>query len=366
MRYSRNEPGTPRLDGRMNANDPKSRGREARRARLLDLMDRRGLGGVVLRRPANFAWYTGGADSRVDRSVRDGVADILITPAREAVVTSAIEAERMRNEQTPELPVHEYPWPEGPAGLLRELSDGAPLGFDVAVEGAALIDDEVAALRRVLDPDAVERLLAIGADATAAVAEAAEAIEPGVDELDAAAALAAACRRRALTAPVLLVGGDERIELYRHAIPHGGPIERRAMLVVSAERGGLFANLTRFVELEERSPELERRVAACDEILRRMREEATRPGRTLAEALADCTRFYAEAGFPGEWRRHHQGGTTGYGSREVIATPHTHDPIVVGNAFAWNPSITGFKAEETFVLTAEGPRVVTGALATAT
>ena len=133
------------------------------------------------------------------------------------------------------------------------------------------------------------------------------------------------------------------------------------MLVVSAERGGLYANLTRFVELEEPDAELARRLAACDEILRRMREEATRPGTTLAEAFEACRGFYRDAGFPGEERLHHQGGTTGYGSREVVATPSTPHVIATSQAFAWNPSITGAKAEETFVLTETGPEVVAGA-----
>lgn len=349
----------------MSAPDQRSASRDSRRAQLVDLMEQRSLGGVVLRRPANFAWYTGGGDSRVDKSVRDGVADILVTPGGEAVVTSAIEAQRMRDEQTPDLPVYEHPWTEDGSALLRELSDGAPLGFDVPVEEAESVEDGVAALRRVLDAEAIDRLRAIGADASAAVAEAAAAIVPGMRELEGAAELDAACRRRGLTAPVLLVGADERIDRYRHALPFGGTIDRRAMLVVSAERGGLFANLTRFVELEERSPDLERRATACEGILARMRDEATKPGRTLAQAFDDCTRFYDEAGFPGEWRLHHQGGTTGYGSREVIATPQTHDRIEVGNAFAWNPSITGFKSEETFVLTATGPDTVTSALARA-
>jgi Xaa-Pro aminopeptidase len=129
--------------------------------------------------------------------------------------------------------------------------------------------------------------------------------------------------------------------------------------VGSAARGGLYANFTRFVEFDDPPPGIARRRAACDEILTRMREEATQPGRTLADAFGDCKRFYAEAGFPGEWRLHHQGGTTGYGSRELIATPSTLDRIEVGQAFAWNPSITGAKSEETFVLTADGPEVVT-------
>lgn len=322
-------------------------------------MDRHGLGGIVLRRPANFAWYTGGGDNRVDRSQPWGVADVVVTPSGEFVATTTIEARRMHEEQTPELTVAEHPWQLDGDSSLRELAGGAPLGADAPVEGALRLDDEIALLRRVLDDEAIERLRAIGADASAALKEAATTVATGIDELELAANLDAACRRRGLTAPVLLAACDVRIERHRHAIPFGGRVEKRAMLVVSAERGGLFANSTLFVELDDRPPELERRAAACEEILARMRDEATRPGRTLADAFEDCTRFYAEAGYPGEWRLHHQGGSCGYLSREVIATPGTHDRIEVGNAFAWNPSITGYKSEETFVLTEAGPEVVT-------
>jgi antitoxin VapB len=289
------------------------------------------------------------------------VADIVVTAAGEWVVTNAIEAPRMREEQTPELEVVEYTWFEGPDATLREVTGGGSLGADVTLPGAVDLSENVAELRRVLDPDAIDRLRLVGRDATEALAEVAETVVSGMNELEAAANIAAACRRRGLTSSVLLAAADDRIARYRHALPYGATIERRAMLVVSAERGGLYANLTRFVELEEPGPELARRVAACDEILRRMREEATRPGQTLAEAFADCRGFYADAGFPEEYRLHHQGGTTGYGSREVIATPSTTNVIAVGQAFAWNPSITGAKAEETFVLTAAGPEVVAGA-----
>ena len=98
----------------------------------------------------------------------------------------------------------------------------------------------------------------------------------------------------------------------------------------------------------------------CEEILRRMREEAIRPGKTLADALDDCRRFYDEAGFPEEWQLYHQGGTTGYASREIIATPQTRQEIKIGQAFAWNPSIIGAKAEETFILTEIASEVIVG------
>jgi antitoxin VapB len=143
-------------------------------------------------------------------------------------------------------------------------------------------------------------------------------------------------------------------------MPHNGVVERRLMLVVSGERGGLYANLTRIVDFAEPGAELRRRQGACDSILRRMRTEATQPGRALADAFADCQRFYADAGFPAEWKQHHQGGLTGYASREVVATPGTRQLIQVGQAFAWNPSIAGAKAEETFILTESGPEVIAG------
>ena len=130
------------------------------------------------------------------------------------------------------------------------------------------------------------------------------------------------------------------------------------MLVACAERGGLFVSLTRMIYFKEPDPQTARRQDACEEVLSRMREEATREGRTLAQAFEDCRRFYGEAGFAGGWRDHHQGGMTGYASRELIATPGTHQEIRESQAFAWNPSVEGAKAEETFVLGPHGPEIL--------
>ncbi|CAA9449784.1 MAG: hypothetical protein AVDCRST_MAG02-799 [uncultured Rubrobacteraceae bacterium] len=334
--------------------------REARRDELRSLMQRRGLGALLLRRPANFAWYTGGADNRVDHDDPLGVAGILLTDGAEYVLTDNIEAPRMRGEQTPGLEIAEHPWHTGPRALLGELA-GGPVGADHPSDLGPDVSEEILPLRHVLDDEAVERYRRLGADAVAAVSEAAAGLSPGTDELDAAAELAAACRRRGLFAPVLLAASADRIGRYRHPIPRGGPLGGRAMLVVCAERGGLYANLTRMVPFEEADPETLRRQVACDEILRRMRQEATRPGTTLADAFELCRTFYAEAGFPDGWRDHHQGGTTGYASRETVATPETSQEIKPGHAFAWNPSLPGAKAEETFVLLPQGPEVLTPA-----
>jgi len=332
---------------------------QSRQGQIQDLLERTGLGAVVLGRFPNFAWYSGGADNRVDHSAPFGVAQLVITPDQAYVLTDSIEAERMRVEQTPALEVVSYPWYQDPHSTLRELSAGKPVGSDGAIAESTDVSAELALYRRVLDADAIAQYREVGRLTVAAMDETAAALAPGMSEFEAAAALESACRRRGLYSPVVMAAGDNRITQYRHPVVHDTVFHRRAMLVVCGERYGLYADLTRFVHFDEPDAELQSRFAACDTILQRMREEGTQPGATLADAFNACTRFYADAGYPDEWKLHHQGGMTGYATREVVATPHTQDPVRAGQAFAWNPSVTGAKAEETFVLTESGPEILT-------
>jgi len=322
-------------------------------------MDERGVGAILLSSPANFAWYTGGADNRVDHGDPVGVASVLLTGEGSYILTNNIEAPRMREEQTPEMEVVEHPWHEEPAELLRELTGDAIVGTDVPSGFGQDLSAEIPPLRYVLDEQAIEAYRSLGEDTSLAISEAADSLSPETDEPEAAAELAAACFGRGIFVPVLLAASGDRLVRYRHPVPHGGPLGTQAMLVACAERGGLFASVTRMIYFEDPDSQTARRQRACEEVLRRMREEATRPGRTLAQAFEDCRRFYAEAGFPEGWRDHHQGGMAGYASREIIATPTTHQEVREGQAFAWNPSLVGAKAEETFVLGTDGPEVLT-------
>jgi len=321
------------------------------------VLDRVGIDAVVLRRPHNFAWYSGGADNRVDHAAPTGVAAIVVTRHGEHVVTDNIEAPRMREEQVPGWDVVEYQWHAGPGDLIRDLAGGANLGADAAGPDEVDVDGVIAPLRYRLDDEAAVRYRGVAADAVSAVDAACAALDPAMTETEAAGAVLGACRAADLSASALMVGGAARLPRHRHPIPAGAPLGARALVVVCAERGGLYANLSRFVHFEPPDADQAAGLEACQAILARMRE-ATRPGRTLADVFDDCRRFYAEAGHPDGWRHHHQGGLTGYRSRELIAAPGVDLEIAVGQAFAWNPSLPGAKAEETFLLTAAGPEVL--------
>lgn len=333
--------------------------RRARFEQVRAVLDRLDLGALRLRRPENFAWYTGGADNRVDHAAPTGVAEIVVTPDGDHVVTDNIEAPRLREEQTPGWDMVEYPWFAGPDDVVADLAGGGTVAGDTPGGGRVDVSGHIDPLRYRLDRDAVARYRVMAADAVAAVDRACGTLTPTMTETEAAGAVAGECRAAGLFTPVVLVGGGERVARYRHPVPAGTVLGVRALVVVCAERGGLYANFSRFVPFEPPDPALRRRLAACEEILTRLRE-ATRPDRTLGDVFEDCRRFYADAGFPDEWRSHHQGGLTGYRSREVIAAPGADVEIVLGHAFAWNPSLAGAKAEETFVLTTNGGEVLAG------
>ncbi|HEY0400042.1 MAG TPA: aminopeptidase P family N-terminal domain-containing protein, partial [Acidimicrobiia bacterium] len=91
------------------------------------LLDEAGLDAVVLRRPENFAWYSGGADNRVDHASPTGVAAIVVTRRGAHVLTDNIEAPRMREEQTPGWDVVAYDWYAGPGDVVRELAGGGAI-----------------------------------------------------------------------------------------------------------------------------------------------------------------------------------------------------------------------------------------------
>jgi Xaa-Pro aminopeptidase len=66
--------------------------RETRDRSLRELMEEHGLGALLLSSPANFAWYTGGADNRVDHGDPVGVASVLLTTDDAYILTTNIEA----------------------------------------------------------------------------------------------------------------------------------------------------------------------------------------------------------------------------------------------------------------------------------
>lgn len=319
------------------------------------ILEERGASGALLSTRRNFAWATAGGENHVVLATDAGVAGLLVTRDEAVVLTAVNEAPRVADEEVGELPieVRALPWHDQ-AAMTREAER---MGGPNLLDDAAL-EDGLLPLRCRLAGSEMERMRWLAGRMMAAAAAALSEARPGMTEDEVAANASHALLAEGIRSPVLLAAADERISRYRHPLPTGRRIERRLMLVLVAERWGLHVAVTRFAELQPLGPDLMQRMEVAGLVHEAM-ANATRPGRTLGEVIAAGQAAYAEAGYPEEWRLHHQGGIIGYQGRERIAVPGDHTVIEPDMAFAWNPSVAGAKAEETILLHPDGTEVLT-------
>ena len=283
-----------------------------------------------------------------------------MTPSEAVVVTTNIERPRLLDEELEGLPyeVHEYPWHSPEDGLRLVKRFGSHIGADLPIDEFRAAGGWLWRLRATLLPPEVDRYRALGTDAAHAVETTARLAEPGMSELEVSGTLASECRARDILPLVNLIATDERIDRYRHPIPTDRRVERTAMIALTGRRNGLHASLTRFVSfgpVEEGRETRARSTARVD--ARYLR--SSRPGVDLRSVFLDGVRQYAEEGFPDEWRKHHQGGLTGYAGREVFANEYALDVLEASQAVAWNPSITGTKSEDTALVRDGFPEILT-------
>lgn len=322
---------------------PAGSGPAAEATRKRDLALAAADGRVVTSRPADVRWLLCGRGRPVDSSSPTAGYTIVLDEQEGArVLYPDIEHARVRAEERLEELGYElapYPWHEG-----SRLEDTRPV---------------LDRLRLELDEPERERYRRAGAALADAFRSTLERIGVATTEVDAAARLAFEARRRAFATPVVLVAGDERQGVHRHPLPTESRLGRHALLAITGERDGLHVSATRLVSFGPPPPELVELQHACAAVDAAYLD-ASRPGTSLGDVLDVGAGAYAAAGYPEEWRRHHQGGLTGYRGREVFAVPGEETRIPASAALAWNPSITGgAKSEDTVLVTTQGVEVVT-------
>jgi antitoxin VapB len=107
--------------------------------------------------------------------------------------------------------------------------------------------------------------------------------------------------------------------------------------------------LTRLIHFGPLSDELKKKSEAVAYIDAKL-IKSTQAGKTVSDVFQIMKAAYAKVGFADEWQMHHQGGPAGYASREFLAKEDMEIPIGIGQAYAWNPSISGCKSEDTILV----------------
>jgi antitoxin VapB len=287
-------------------------------------------------------------------------------------LTNAVERPRLEAEaRLDELgfSLEDVPWFDADA-LVRAVEETAGAGrTELASDGHGAFgfdaDDELTALRLRLLPVERERLEGLGSDAARALEHAVSTWQPGELDFDVQSRVAEQLERTHALPVCLIVGGDDRVERFRHPLAAGKRVQYFLMAVVVAMRGGLHVAATRFACTDE-LPESARNAFEGAREVEATMLALSRPGATYGDVLCAGEAAYAEAGHPDAWQEHYQGGPIGYRQREFEIACVQRDsrwfsqPIEAGHAVAWNPSVAGGgKSEDTFLVEDDGLRCVT-------
>lgn len=312
---------------------------------------------LLLSSQSSFAWLTGGR-GHINTASENASGKILVTRSSVFLITNNIESERLKTEEGCAFfdCVLSYKWFEsdGEKHALQSLVD---MGHQNVVYESEW-DNELTALRSLLTSSDIEKYRELGQDAAVALEQTCENLKKGQTEWEVAAGLASTCMQVGMDPVVNLVAADERVYTYRHPLPTRKSIDKYVLVALGARRHGLVASLSRLVHFGKVSEELKRKqeaVAAVDATYM----AHTRPRTEVASIFKEGQKEYKNQGFADEWQNHHQGGLTGYRSREQRVTPESTGVVKENQAYAWNPSIAGVKSEDTIIVGRSGHEMIT-------
>jgi len=337
---------------------------ETKLSRVREFLGSNHIDAIVYNTLANVAWITCGGDAHVTLSGDNANCHVVVTRKGRYVLANNIERPRLVDEELGRLgfEIVEYPWWEDRAGelALRKIVGRSKVVSDNGAYGTMSAAGKLAELRYSLTPHEIKRYRVLGALVEAAMRASCLAIEPGQTEFEIKARMLAEVSARGMTPTLALVATDERVRRYRHPIAKAKKLRKYGMFVICARKYGLWVNLTRIVHFGKVPADLRRRHDAVCKVDAAF-NLTTRIGRRASDIFRTGAEAYAATGFADEWKLHHQGGATGYTGRDWFANLTSSPTVQPNQAFAWNPSITGTKSEDTVLVTERGIEVLTPA-----
>ncbi len=320
---------------------------------LRELVKKRNKEGVVIKSFANLSWL--GIRRPHVLSVSEAtIAKLIITLDGVFLVANNIEMDRLLKEELDEplgkivtsitfMWYEDYKFPFVDENLLID---------EVEIEG------EIKLRRMILTEKEMLKAAVLGADLAEITEDVLLHIKKGMTEREVSGMLYKLCIERSIEAGLALCASNKRALVYRHPIVTNEVIEDMAMIILTVRRDGLYSCLSRMIALGQVNEETLRKrdaVLAVECAYMKYSKE----GVNIRDVFYKGQEIYKEYGFSDEWKNHHQGGITGYLSREEKMTGHSDIIIKNGMSFSFNPTVPAYKAEDTFYLKRNNPILTT-------
>ncbi|NPV69632.1 MAG: M24 family metallopeptidase [Firmicutes bacterium] len=318
-------------------------------------MESQRLDGIIVSRRDNFAWLTCGGDNHVLKHTEYGFGHLLITPERQYLLAFTMDVARILEEQIPGQgyePIASK-WHQGDPRTGAFGLAGKNIASDAGFPGTKAVD-----IQRVHGPLSeleLDRSRWLGHQTALILEEIARWVRPGMSESEIGRQLHSCLVLDGIEPEVIIVGSDDRLERYWHALPSPKRLEKYALIHSASSRWGLHANVNRLVSLGEpprRIRDAHRAAVTIEGQVLGMLEN----GVAYSSILQHQKNWYSEMGYPDEWELHFQGGPTGY----FVGDPTRcwTDMLVESNqAFDWFITVGGVQVEELVLLTEYGLEV---------
>ena len=317
------------------------------------IIQEKNLDAVLIEKQMNFSWLTGGRGF-IGLASENACGAVLVSKDNAYLISNNIENARLLTEETNgDLIPLDFLWYE--EGKRTEMIKYA--GDKVATDTE--LSQDFFKMRTVLDANEISLYSDLGKNVAVALETSMKNIKRGMTEFELAGDISARLWNLGIEPITLLIAFDERIIKHRHPLPTDNKVENLAMGVICARYKGLIISATRIVCIgSELNNELRRKhnaVTAVDSLV----ISKTRPGVSESELFNILKDGYKNFGYADEEKLHHQGGLTGYAARETRAMPNSAGIVAVNQAYAWNPTITGTKSEDTIVVGEQANIIVT-------
>lgn len=325
------------------------------------------LGGVLLSVNNNFSWLTAGiGDNHIVITSSTGDASLLImADGKKYLLANNTEIAHLMDEDLKGLGYEAkgFEWYDQSADKkmewIKQLAKGAVIGTDTPYGDLKLVDAGIAALRYQLTDSEIKKYTWVGQQASQAVAATCKQLSAGMSERDIEAMASAELMKRHLRPTVVLIGADDRLMNYYHYPPTERILKNYVFVNVCARRWGLVASVGRYVYLGTLPDSLRKANQASAEVCARM-EAASKPGVKASDIFKMTKQWYADAGYPGYWKKIHVGGGIGYLEREWLASDYSKEILHQNQALAWNPFTLGALSFDTIIITKDGIKNITG------
>ena len=332
--------------------------------RIINLLHEENLDALYLTKQSNFSWITAGANGVVTSCVEDSVTAILVTrDGSRYAITNVIEERRMKEEQHLEelgFQVLSQAWYENKNEemIIDIVGSIEKVGCDVCFSRAKMIQSKILPMHYSLTYNEICRYQYLGDTMSEALEKYLATVKPGMTEYEISGGVAKALWSKGIDQVLFLVATGDRIRNHRHAVPTSKKLENSLMVSCNGRYKGLITTTTRLVYIGTPPTELLDQFDTNVEIECSM-IEATKPGVDELVPHMLGKKMLEDAGFADMYYRHAQGGPQSYYNRYYGVSENVHRITQLNQCYCYQPVIDGTKTEDAFIVTEEGPLMVT-------